>query len=64
MTIGSQCRAARALAEINRGKLSLRSGIHEAVIRDFEHNLDKPDEKSIAALQSVLEERRGVQRGE
>ncbi|WP_029619832.1 hypothetical protein [Pseudorhizobium marinum] len=54
--IGSQCRAARALVEITRGKLSLRSGIDEAVIRDFEHKLDKPNEKTIAVLQSVLEE--------
>lgn len=56
MITGSQCRAARALVEITRGKLTIRSGIDEAVIRDFEHNLDKPDDKTIAALQSALEE--------
>lgn len=56
MITGSQCRAARALIEITRGKLSIRSGIDEAVIHDFERKLDKPDDKAIEALQVALEE--------
>lgn len=56
MIIGSQCRAARALVEITRGKLSIRSGIDEAVIHDFERKLDKPDDRTIAAIQTSLEE--------
>ena len=55
MIIGSQCRAARALVEITRGKLSIRSGIDEVVIQDFERQLDVPDDRTIAALQAELE---------
>lgn len=56
MISGSQCRAARALVEVTRAKLSLRSGVDEAVIHDFERKLEKPAEKSIEALQTALEE--------
>lgn len=56
MITGSQCRAARALVEVTRGKLSLRSGVDEAVIHDFERKLDKPDDKTIEVLQAALEE--------
>lgn len=56
MITGSQCRAARALVEITRGKLALNSGVDETVIHQFEHKIDKPDEKSIEALQATLEE--------
>lgn len=56
MIAGSQCRAARALVEVTRGKLSLRSGVDEAVINDFERKLDKPDDQTIEALQTALEE--------
>ena len=56
MITGSQCRAARALVEVTREKLSFRSGVDETVIHDFERKLDKPDEKTIAALQAALEE--------
>lgn len=56
MITGSQCRAARALVEITRGKLTIRSGIDETVIHDFERKLDKPDGVTIKALQVALEE--------
>lgn len=56
MIAGSQCRAGRALVEITREKLSLRSGVDVTVIHHFEHMLDKPDKKSIEALQAALEE--------
>lgn len=56
MIAGSQCRAARALGEVTRAKLSLRSGVNEAVIQDFERKLDRPDDKTIMALQAALEE--------
>ena len=54
MIAGSQCRAGRALVEITREKLSLRSGVDVTVIHHFEHMLDKPDKKSIEALQAAL----------
>lgn len=56
MITGSQCRAARALVEVTRSKLALRSGVDEAVIQHFEHRIDNPDEESIHALQATLEE--------
>ncbi|MGE0503522.1 MAG: XRE family transcriptional regulator [Rhizobiaceae bacterium] len=56
MITGSQCRAARALVEITRGKLCIRSGIDETVIQDFERKLDKPDDRTIDALKTALEE--------
>ena len=46
MITGSKCRATRALVEITRGKLSIRSGIDEAVILDFERKLEEPDDKT------------------
>jgi len=56
MITGSQCRAARALVEVTRGKLALRSGVDEAVIHDFERKIDKPEDRTIEALQAALEE--------
>lgn len=56
MITGSQCRAARALVETTRGKLTIRSGIDEAIIYDFERKLDEPDDRTIAALPAALEE--------
>jgi len=55
MITGSQCRAARALVDVTREKLSIRSGIDEAVIRDFERKLREADEATIAALRAALE---------
>jgi len=56
MITGSQCRAARALVEVTRGKLALRSGVDEAVIHDFERKIDKPEDRTTEALQAALEE--------
>lgn len=56
MIAGSQCRAARALVEVTREKLSLRSGVDATVIHDFERKIDKPDDREIQALQAALEE--------
>lgn len=56
MITGSQCRAARALVEVSRGRLSSRSGVDESVIEEFERRLEKPGPEAIAALQEALEE--------
>lgn len=56
MIQGSQCRAARALVEVTRTKLAVRSGIDETVIERFERQLDDPDADAIEALQAALEE--------
>ena len=56
MISASQCRAARALVEITRGKLSLRSGVDEKVIHDFERQISKPDDRIIETLRSTLED--------
>jgi hypothetical protein len=55
MITGSQCRAGRALVEVTRGKLSIRSGIDEAVIEGFERKLQKPEQEAIGVLQAALE---------
>jgi hypothetical protein len=55
MITGSQCRAGRALVEVTRGKLSVRSGVDEAAIESFERKLQKPEPEAIAALQAALE---------
>ena len=56
MITGSQCRAGRALVEVTRAKLAGRSGVDEAVIREFERMLDEPAPEAVEALQSALEE--------
>jgi ribosome-binding protein aMBF1 (putative translation factor) len=55
MISGSQCRAARALVEVTREKLSIRSGVDVSVIHDFERKLQKPHEATIAELKAALE---------
>lgn len=55
MITGSQCCAARALVEITRAKLARRSAVDEAVIEQFESNLQEPDPDTITALKSALE---------
>lgn len=54
MITGSQCRAGRALVEVSRGKLSVRSGVDEAAIEGFERKLQNPEPAAIAALQGAL----------
>lgn len=55
MITGSQCRAARALVEVTRGKLSIRTGVEEGIIEHFERQLDEPGSDAIAELQKALE---------
>ena len=64
MITGSQCRAGRALVEITRAKLALRSGVDEAVIARFERELKDPGQPAIAALAKALEELGAVFIGE
>ncbi|WP_146165038.1 helix-turn-helix domain-containing protein [Mycoplana dimorpha] len=56
MITGPQCRAARALVEVTRSKLALRSGIDESVIEGFERIIDEPAPDVIATLEKVLQE--------
>jgi len=55
MITGAQCRAARALVEYSRERLATSSGIDIGTIESFESKLGKPDDTSIATLQSTLE---------
>lgn len=55
MITGSQCRAARALVEISRQLLALRSDVSEDIIAAFERKLDTPTHDIISKLQSTLE---------
>lgn len=52
---GAQCRAARALTDVSRAVLADQSDVSEAVIRDFERKLAKPDTQTIATLRRTLE---------
>lgn len=56
MTItASQCRAARALADISREMLSEATGIDEKTIRAFEKKLVEPEGGMAARLRQGLE---------
>ena len=55
MITSSQCRAARALAEISREHLARISDVSEQTIANFERKLAKPDDKAIEDLQHALE---------
>ncbi|WP_199194903.1 XRE family transcriptional regulator [Phyllobacterium phragmitis] len=55
MITGSQCHAARALAEVSRDELALSSGIGAEIIADFEQRIAEPDRDIITNLQSALE---------
>lgn len=54
MITGLQCRAGRALVEVTRNKLSVRSGVEEGVIEAFERKLQLPEPDAITALQEAL----------
>ncbi|WP_438748448.1 XRE family transcriptional regulator [Pararhizobium sp. O133] len=56
MITGSQCRAARALVEVSRAKLALRSEVDESVIEIFERLIDSPEPDVIAALEKALQD--------
>lgn len=55
MITGSQCRAARALAEISRQLLATLSGIDEDTIARFERKLETPAPEVISTLEATLE---------
>jgi transcriptional regulator with XRE-family HTH domain len=55
MITGSQCRAARALAEISRQLLATLSRIDETIIARFERKLETPSDEIILTLQTALE---------
>jgi len=55
MITGSQCHAARALAEISRPLLATLSRIDETIIARFERKLETPADEIILTLQTALE---------
>jgi hypothetical protein len=56
MITGPLCKAARALVEIGRAKLAVKTNVDQKVIELFERGIDIPSDSTIAALQSALEE--------
>ena len=56
MITGPQCRAGRALVEVSRVKLALRSGVDESTIEEFERMIDEPGPETIAALENALQD--------
>ncbi len=55
MITGPQCKAARALIELSRERLSSFSGVSVDVIQSFERKLDTPDASVLKALEEALE---------
>ena len=55
MITGAQCRAARALVEWTRDKLSSNSGVDALVIEEFERRINLPDQDICDMLQTALE---------
>ena len=55
-----QCRAARALLDMNQPELAERSGLGLSTVVDFEKSRREVSEKAVAALRTALE-RAGVQ---
>lgn len=56
MITGPQCKAARALTELSRERLSSFSGIDAGIIELFERKLETPDNTVLEALQKALED--------
>ena len=56
MITGTQCKAARALAQLSRPALARLAKIDEALIEHFERKIDRPDEATVSAIQAALEE--------
>lgn len=56
MITGQMCKAARALVEISRSKLARNTNVDEGVIEFFERGIDIPQDGTITALQTALEE--------
>jgi len=55
MITGSLCRAARALVQVSRDKLSENSTVSVLEIEQFERYIDAPEEHKIQMLQDALE---------
>ena len=55
MITGAQCRAARALVEWTRDKLSSNAGVDALVIEEFERRISLPDQDVRDTLQTALE---------
>lgn len=55
MITGPQCKAARALIELSRERLSSFSGVSVSVIEMFERKLETPETDILHALQKALE---------
>ncbi|WP_080662752.1 helix-turn-helix domain-containing protein [Sinorhizobium meliloti] len=55
MITGSQCRAARALTDLSRERLSISAAVSVEAILRFERKRDKPNDDEVFALQSALE---------
>jgi hypothetical protein len=53
---GPVCKAARALVEVSRTRLAEDSNVNKGVIEMFERGIHTPDNDTIAALQTALEE--------
>ncbi|WP_233714014.1 helix-turn-helix domain-containing protein [Aquamicrobium zhengzhouense] len=51
----SQCRAARALADLSRDALASLSGVSAELIERFERRIETPDEGAVRSLQEALE---------
>lgn len=56
MITGPQCRAGRALAELSRNILAKLSKVDATTIEHFERQVDRPDDKTVAAIAAALEE--------
>ncbi|NIA69645.1 helix-turn-helix transcriptional regulator [Pelagibius litoralis] len=55
MITPTQCKAARALAEMKQVDLAEAAGISNQTIVDFERGARQPHRNNLAALQSALE---------
>lgn len=60
MITGPMCRAARALVEIKRERLSRVSGIDQSTIENFERKIAIPEDDAVLAIQAALEEHGAV----
>ncbi len=56
MFTGTLSKAARALVQVSRSKLALRSNVPKEVIEMFERGLQTPDENTVASPQLALED--------
>lgn len=56
MITGPLCRAARALTELSRDRLSQISKVDSKIIEGFERQLDTPSKDEINRIQAALED--------